>query len=93
MRHLILLLLNAWDGYATAIGLYLGIVSEGNVLLRDMAHSNPMNLFWLKIALVSFCITLLYAYRHKQMARYGSLALVGIYTVIATMHLITLGIV
>jgi hypothetical protein len=92
-RYLAILLLNAWDGYATTLGLIRGIVSEANPLLADMAHANPMSLFWSKLTVATAAVVILYANRHRRGVRIASLPIIAIYIVIGFMHLITLGVI
>jgi hypothetical protein len=62
-------------------------------MLADMAHANPMNLFYYKTFMVSSAIVFLYANRDKRIARYATLGMLAVYVGIAIMHINYLGIV
>jgi hypothetical protein len=88
MRYFIALILNAFDGIATATGLSLGLLEEGNPLLSSL----PIGaLLMVKLVPISLLILWIGNHNEKQISAKGALVICGVYLHIFILHLTWIG--
>ncbi len=82
----LLILLQVWDGYATALGITLGGYSEANPLMAGLA-STPMHLFLFKATLITLAICgLAWAESRAHVSQWVGNTLLCIYGILGVYH-------
>ena len=81
-----LILLQIWDGYATALGITLGGYAEANPLMVGLA-ATPLHLFMFKALVISVAIcALAYAESKQAVSEWVGNALCAVYGILGAYH-------
>ena len=89
MPYALLVVYQILDAGLTAIGLHSGMIAEANPLLALVAHS-PALLAIVKLSVALPMVAILHRARRHSVARYGTYALLAIYSALMVWHIVIL---
>ena len=90
MRRLLtgLFVLNFLDAILTLIWIKVGFATEANPIMDAVMKIHPSLFVLAKVALVSACLGILWATRHKALARFCSVFGFSVYSLIIVYHVV-----
>ena len=88
-RYFLLAIYQIADALFTAVGLHTGMIAEANPLMAIVAHS-PALLAIVKLSVALPMVAILCRLRRHPTARYGTYALLAIYSALMVWHIVIL---
>ena len=90
MRKLLtgLFVLNFLDAILTLVWIKVGFATEANPIMDAVMKIHPGLFVLAKVALVSACLGILWATRHKALARFCSVFGFSVYSMIIVYHVV-----